>query len=227
MKKSRESGNNGYAQLSDLEKMLIKMAEALLERLTGKKVHFKIIGLPGQGANEQAPVANEQAPGTGGQKAGWGLEYHQDETYSEKEAMTFKASGLVKTTDGKEIRFEVDLSMSREFMATHSIDVRGGDAKMVDPLVINFDGSTPGVTDGKYSFDLDSDGNKDKISFAAPGSGFLALDKNIGALYLGNIPAQFSFTDQGNTPQAEVQNAGIYLKEDGSAGTLQQINLAV
>lgn len=114
----------------------------------------------------------------GPRKQGWGLEYDYRESIYEQEKMTFETRGIIKTADGREIAFSVDLSMSREFAAQSNVSIRAGDAAAVDPLVINFDGNAPELTDVKYSFDLDSDGSEDRISFAGPGSGFLALDTN-------------------------------------------------
>ena len=47
-----------------------------------------------------------------------------------------------------------------------------------DPLIINLDSNIASVSDQKFFFDLDSDGENEEISFAGRGSGFLALDKN-------------------------------------------------
>lgn len=64
----------------------------------------------------------------------------------------------------------------------------------------------------------DATGNSRLLSLA---------DKNIGALYLGHVasPMQLKTTD--NQTLGEVVSSGIYLREDGSAGLIQQINLAV
>ena len=69
--------------------------------------------------------------------------------------MSFSSDGVVKTADGKEINFSVDLNMSREFASQQNVSIREGDAKKMDPLVINFDGKAPELTDTKFSFDLD------------------------------------------------------------------------
>ncbi|MGZ4960295.1 MAG: hypothetical protein ACXV7J_13660 [Methylomonas sp.] len=53
----------------------------------------------------------------------------------------------------------------------------------------------------------------------------LALgDKNIGAIYLGHVSTPFQLKTADNASLGEVVSSGVYLKEDGSAGTLQQIN---
>jgi hypothetical protein len=44
--------------------------------------------------------------------------------------------------------------------------------------VINFDAPAAALREDTTAFDLDSDGQADDIHFVAPGSGFVALDKN-------------------------------------------------
>jgi hypothetical protein len=49
----------------------------------------------------------------------------------------------------------------------------------------------------------------------------------IGALYLGNVGTPFSINTAGNQSLGHVRTTGIHLNEDGSVGTLQQIDLSV
>jgi hypothetical protein len=41
------------------------------------------------------------------------------------------------------------------------------------------------------------------------------------------VETPFSLTDSENSLLAQIRASGIYLREDGGAGTLQQIDLAV
>lgn len=50
-------------------------------------------------------------------------------------------------------------------------------------------------------------------------------DRDIGAIYLGNISGSFEIKDNANRSQGEVKSSGIFLKGNGSAGTIQQIDL--
>lgn len=218
------------------------------------------------------------------------VQIKRHEIYQESEKMSFAARGIIKTADGKEIDFSTELNMSREFVSATTTTVTQ-EWQLKDPLVINFDGPAAQLTDTKFSFDLDSDGVLDQISFLKPGSGFLALDQNqdgivnngselfgtfsgngfadlakfdldqngwidendsvyenlriwtkdedgkdvlfalgqkgIGAIYLGNIDTQFSIKDAANQSQGEIRKTGIFLKEDGLVGTVQQIDLVV
>lgn len=96
---------------------------------------------------------------------------------SESESTTFASSGMVQTQDGRNISFNVEVSMSRAFMAEFNT-LEAQNYIKTDPLMINLDTNIGSVSDQKFFFDLDADGKKEEISFAGKGSGFLALDKN-------------------------------------------------
>lgn len=96
---------------------------------------------------------------------------------SESESTTFVSQGLVQTEDGRSIGFNIEVSMSRAFMAEFNI-LEAETYIVTDPLMVNLDINVGRVSDQKFYFDLDSDGEKEHISFAGRGSGFLALDKN-------------------------------------------------
>lgn len=98
--------------------------------------------------------------------------------YAEAEETTFSTEGKVVTASGKEINFNLDLTMSRSFYEEASTIVDFGAAKLTDPLVINLDTEVASVSDQKFYFDLDADGHQEEISRLNAGSGFLALDKN-------------------------------------------------
>ena len=52
-------------------------------------------------------------------------------------------------------------------------------------------------------------------------------DKNIGAIYLGHVTSPFQLRGADNQALGEVVRSGIYLTEDGKAGTVQELNLIV
>lgn len=211
-------------------------------------------------------------------------------TYTEQEQTAFASMGKVATADGREIDFNLEVAMSRSFMESSSEEYMVRTVSLTDPLVINLDCDTVQVTDQKFSFDLDADGELDNISVLSQMCGYLALDKNgdgrindgselfgtrngdgfgelaiydtdgngwidsndeifdklriwskdsqgrdilvglgvrgIGAIYLGNMATQFSVKDKNNETQAVVRQSGVYLKEDGGVGTIQQVDMA-
>lgn len=148
----------------------LRLVKTLVEMLLGHKIRLF-------STDELAAVEAADAPPPP-PRAGFGVEYDRQESYTEEERTTFQASGTVKTADGKEISFKLDLEMSRAFATGSSVSLRLGDAARKDPLVINFDGTGAELQDGRFSFDLDSDGQDENLPMLAGGSAFLALDRN-------------------------------------------------
>jgi hypothetical protein len=88
---------------------------------------------------------------------------------------------------------------------------------------------------------LDSDGNgwidESDPAFAqlriwtpdAQGDGALATltERRVGALYTGSVTTPFALKDAANGDLGAVAATGVYLGEDGGAGTLQEIDLVV
>ncbi len=62
----------------------------------------------------------------------------------------------------------------------------------------------------------DEDGNDKLLSLK---------DADVGAIYLGNQRTDFSLKDDENNLHGQVKSTGIYLHENGNAGTVQQIDL--
>lgn len=219
----------------------------------------------------------------------WTVKTTYSSSFTEKECTTFSSTGSVKTADGKELSFNLDMSMSREYMEKHSISyVTDYSAILTDPLVINLKDNPVSVSDQSFLFDIDGDGKDETIARMNSDSGFLALDKNgdgiindgnelfgtktgngfkelseydsdgngwidesdevyeklkvwitdengndklislkdadVGAIYLGNAKTTFNVTDDTNDLKARVRSTGVYLHEDGSAGSVQQVD---
>jgi hypothetical protein len=177
VKKAGVDASDKTEMIGDLR---MRILQAIFERLTGRK--FQVIN-PAEAvpptAVEGVPVAqkSEAAAASEPGSAGYGLVYDYHESSYESQKTDFAAGGVITTADGKTIDFSVNLSMSREFYSEQNINIRAGDA-LKDPLVINFSGAAAQLTQRNFNFDIDANGTKDQIAFVAPGSGFLALDKN-------------------------------------------------
>jgi len=269
------AGKTTQLELSEQDKQKLLLVQRMIEMLTGKKIKFYVLKEINLEAGKSAFANPIKAPPSAVQpRQGWGLEYDLRESCYEQQKMSFTAQGTVRTADGREINFSVQLNMSREFASQHNLTIRAGDAALVDPLVINFSGSAPSLTETKFSFDLDSDGHQDQISFVGPGSGLLALDldgdgrinngmelfgpssgdgfaelarydedgnqwidesdpiyerlriwtkdqngndvlfalgqKNVGAIFLGNVSTLFDLKDQANNLQGQVKKKRGY-----------------
>lgn len=172
---------NGKGRLDPLDKEMLKSRDVLDLRSSNMKKAEMIAGIRGgHGPAEGGPKGAVEAPVQPGTTP-FGTVWHRVSAVSgihaESELTTFQSTGLVKTADGREISFNVDLSMSRSFM--EKIDIFTDETYIkTDPLMINLDTDIGTVSDVKFTFDLDSDGRTEEISFAGEGSGFLAVDRN-------------------------------------------------
>lgn len=101
-----------------------------------------------------------------------------EQFYEESESTAFSTTGIVRTADGREISINVDVAMSRRFTQYFQEELQIPQVNTCDPLVINFDGDVAELSDQKFFFDIDGDGELDKVSYLGSGSGYLALDKN-------------------------------------------------
>jgi len=128
-------------------------------------------------ANKVDLSSNNYAQNGSGQETISILSYAENNYFYENEETSFSTEGKVVTSDGREISFNLDLSMSRSFEEYYESNYDLVSV-MCDPLVINLDSDLAGVSDQKFYFDLDADGQMDNISMLNSGSGFLALDKN-------------------------------------------------
>lgn len=158
----------------------IKMLRQILAALNGKKLSLKdleeakrtrVLDLTSENRIEGQKLSRPMG-GTVWQKV------TASEVYvTETESMAFAATGMATTSDGRQISFGMEVSMSRAFCAKYS-EFTCQDYIRTDPLVINLDQNVTGVTDMKFMFDLNSDGEEEEISFAKEGSGFLVYDQN-------------------------------------------------
>lgn len=100
------------------------------------------------------------------------------ETWSmEQEDTSFSTVGTVRTKDGREINFNVNVNMSRRCEEYYREELNVAEFTLHDPLVINLDTDATELSDQTFYFDLDADGKEEEISMLK-GSGYLALDKN-------------------------------------------------
>ena len=105
------------------------------------------------------------------------LNYVSETFNIEQEDTSFSTVGSVRTKDGREINFNVNVNMSRRCEEYYKEQLNVAEFTLHDPLVINLDTDVAEVSDQTFYFDLDADGKEEEIS-VLNGSGYLALDKN-------------------------------------------------
>jgi hypothetical protein len=94
----------------------------------------------------------------------------------ESRTLTFEAEGVIKTSDGREIRFELKLELSWQYSKT---SIQPSEAmRRFYPLVLNFNGTAAQLSDLTFAFDLNDDGEVENISPLQPGSTLPASDKD-------------------------------------------------
>lgn len=169
----KEEDRTTYEMLKRMLEMLKRMREMLREGRLPDREFLDLTTMTSGKAFEGITAVPAQNPTV------WTQETKISSFIAEAENVNFAASGIVKTADGREIGFNIDLELSRGFMEyTEMTELSQVKRVMTDPLVINLDTVSATVSDQKFRFDLNADGVEDEISYLNSGSGFLALDKN-------------------------------------------------
>lgn len=172
---SARSAGTGEARSAVDNDPFLLLLRTMIEWFTGEPVtvfdasQIDVDAAPAPAETVQAPVERP---------AGFGIEYDFHALHEEFERTDFSAQGVVRTADGREISFRLDVAMSRHYREETNVSVRAGDARRKDPLVINFDGNAAELSNRRFRFDLDADGRADDVPLLGGGSGYLALDLN-------------------------------------------------
>ena len=267
---------------------MLQLIRAVVAMLTGKEIDITeatpIASTENPAPQQTAPVQPESSAG---------IVYEKRVSYSESESTSFTTKGTVQTSDGRQISFDLSLTMSRSFHSEATTSLQVGNARKTrDPLVINFAGTSVQLTDQRFAFDLNADGTaSERINFVTGGSGFLTFDRNndgrinngselfgaktgdgfaelaqfdddhngwidendaiftklgvwsksadgsdrfqtladagVGAISLSKLSTSFSIKDVVNQLKAQIRSTSVLLKENGTASTVQQVDLTV
>lgn len=138
----------------------------------------------------------------------WNRINYNSYSYEETETMTFETTGQVQTADGRNLDFNMQVEMSREYQETSEYLTRDTAVIMTDPLVISLNSNPVSVSDQKWRFDIDSDGVKDNISLLSKGAGFLAFDRNQDGVINDGAELFGAATGNGFSELAEHDNDG-------------------
>lgn len=156
---------------------MLTLLRIVVELMTGHRIEVFDASELAANAPEVPALADPNAAGSA-PPPNFGVEYDRHESLTESETTTFSAEGIVRTADGREISFAVDLTMQRSYHEESDVSLRLGNARRKDPLVINFAGTAAQLSDQTFSLDLDGDGRRETAHFVAAGSGFLVFDRN-------------------------------------------------
>ena len=165
------------------------------------------------------------------------LNYVSETWNIEQEDTSFSTVGSVRTKDGREINFNVNVNMSRRCEEYYKEQLNVAEFTLHDPLVINLDTDVAEVSDQTFYFDLDADGKEEEIS-VLNGSGWIdendsiwsklkiwckdengndvlykLSDKGVGAICLQNVSTDFTLQGdrkaQDGTTNANATNAVV------------------
>lgn len=277
----------------------LRLMKVMIESLTGIKISLpKTMQTSGDStpASDGGAATPQQAPPEASGNPQDNAAVRVTDLKLEQEQLKFAAHGSVTTADGREIKLELGFALDYQLVSASDRLTRAGALK--DPLVLNLDGLVADFTSGKFSFDLEGDGQQEELPQLAAGSAFLAMDRNnngqidngtelfgvqsgngfadlaaldqdgngvldegdkqfaelrlyrpgealltmgdkqIGAIFLQNAATPFMHLAADPTTSSEgdgqvgqspavLRQTGLYLTEDGKAGTVQQLDLRV
>jgi hypothetical protein len=162
------------------------------------------------------------------------LTYERHESRFEAETLAFSAQGEVRTTDGRVIAFSLDFTVSRSHYEESNVRIQMGATAQKDPLALNFSSGAAEISDTRFQFDLDADGEMDRIPTLKSGSGFLVFDRNgdgrvndgtelFGALTGDGFGELAAMDEDGNgwIDENDRIYAHLYLWENGAEGMSQ------
>ena len=157
----------------------LRLMATMIEIITGRPL--KLLRMAALRDPQQATADIPALQGNAAQAQatqGPGFEYSLSATRVEYEFTQFQAEGIIRSKDGREITFKVGFEMERLFAETLNIEIRGGQARLKDPLVLDFGGPGAALRDARFAFDLTADGNTEQLPMLGGGRGFLAIDRN-------------------------------------------------
>ncbi|GAB4217852.1 MAG: hypothetical protein Fur007_21290 [Rhodoferax sp.] len=159
----------------------LRLLAQIIQTLTGETVRvFDARDLQGQDAHDVAThsSAARSTPGPA-------LTLDVQQTHTESEHSAVQIQGEVLTADGQRLRFSLDLQMQRQTVQETRLRLGlNGPASppeaqaLQDPLIINFDGDAAALSAQRMAFDLNADGQAQRIPLLQGKRGFLVLDRN-------------------------------------------------
>lgn len=167
------SVKNYEDDLSAFERISKQILELILERFMGventnlypKEMSSKRVGAD---TEEKFVVRRE-------------FKFERTIEYTKKDSIDFSSKAIIKADD-RDIELDLNLSYSKEFYEKHTERLEFEEIAFLDPLVINYEGSSNALDniseEMTFMFDLDADGKEDELPLLKNGNGFLALDKN-------------------------------------------------
>ena len=228
------------AESLDAQDPKLAMLIRAVELLTGRPVKiFRASDLDGRGQATPEPISQapatasaampplaNQPPGPNGgpPRGGPGGRITLERIQAEQEQLSISASGRVRTADGQEIEFSLELQFERSFVQAERTSIQWGSQPVLkDPLMLDFGGPAEALQSGTFQFDLDADGTAEDVPLIA-GRGFLVLDRNNNGRIDNGRELFGPTTGQGFSELAELDDDGNgWIDEADGAYTRLQV----
>ena len=171
-----QEGEEAEAARKRVQQLLQSLIDAILAALGGKKC-AKPATADGECALPE--LSADSTPAKGGRPTGLEIHWRKIETeyVHETEQSQVCGSGQVRCADGRVLDFDFSFAREREF-EKYSIRGEEGTVRLRDPLILSFPGCASELSDQRIDFDLDEDGEAERIPGLNQGCGFLVFDRN-------------------------------------------------
>ena len=139
--------------------------------------------------------------------------------YSHEQSLSFVAEGEIQTENGETIQFKFYANNQQSFQYQSGSGAYAAQVtRKTDPLVINLQGDFNHLSNAAFQFDINNDGEKENLSFAGTGSGFLVLDRNNDGVINNGSELFGPTTGNGFTELAELDEDGNGFIDEGDSG---------
>jgi hypothetical protein len=247
--------NDAMGSRFDPKSLLLKTIIAAFIDKAVKKLRTNELFIP---EDTTEPTSPGQGPdGKAVQLIGPNLSLDAHYLYAEMETISFTLNGVVKTADGQEISFELELNIEKTLLIDKDFSIKTGDGDSTEPTMVNFSGTAAQLTNFSFEFEFESNDTNGQ-SFRRPGWGHVRFGADLKQLYntfssvmrkmkqavLGSLADSHEKTPCESMGLQEVQlpfqvnnfqldmetimmKSSINSYKDGNAGSIQQINLAL
>ncbi len=144
----------------------VSLLKALVEAMTGRRIETASFH-----GSASATTSFNVATTTGGS----GATTVTALAISEYEYLDIGFSAQLQTDDGSRLSIDLRFTMERSFQF---VGISARSSAPTDPLLLNFDGLGARLDGTTFQFDLNGDGAVSTLAALAPGSAWLALDRN-------------------------------------------------
>jgi hypothetical protein len=230
--KRAQSASNAAGMADRKTEAKLRLIEALAYQMTGRRLKLQ----PRQQGPDMAWDA--QIPSIQARDS-WGLIYEYQETMAEGDSIRFNSGGTIIAEGSRMIMFSAEFTMLRSYYEQNRVNIRMGNAVMVDPLMMAVGGDTLdqdavafdsdgsgeciwlGVYDLEHSIWVDSEDDIFSCLSMQPAAGdddktTVKLAKaGMGTIYLNEMETPFEFRDAASE-YGNKRNSSVFLKEDGS-----------